>query len=201
MKGGLPGFFRWLSITFVLACQSPKGHGPEVVVYDSGPGDAQKPDAKEPRAIVGYGLDGGSVDDALPTAISEELTGRAMHLLEAITQGNADLASDILFPRDAYLSARDASDAGRTWDRRIREPFRRQVLRLSKKKDMAKAKFISFDLGRALLQVTPRKRGWKKPLWVVRHSKLVYTIEGKTQRLDIAEMTSWRGAWYVTRLR
>jgi hypothetical protein len=35
----------------------------------------------------------------------------------------------------------------------------------------------------------------------VKHSKLAFTIEGKIRHLEIAEMTAWRGAWYVTRLR
>jgi hypothetical protein len=27
------------------------------------------------------------------------------------------------------------------------------------------------------------------------------TIDGRTQRIEIAEMTGWNGAWYVTKLR
>ena len=33
------------------------------------------------------------------------------------------------------------------------------------------------------------------------HDWLALTIEGKTRHLDIAEMTAWRGAWYITRLK
>jgi hypothetical protein len=50
------------------------------------------------------------------------------------------------------------------------------------------------------VQIVPKKHGWKKPLWRVKHSKLTFVIEGKTHRVDIGEMVAWRGAWYVTRL-
>ena len=60
---------------------------------------------------------------------------------------------------------------------------------------------MSFELGHSVVQITPKKRDFKKPLWRVKHSKLTFTIDGKTRHLDIAEMTAWRGAWYVTRLR
>ena len=57
------------------------------------------------------------------------------------------------------------------------------------------------ELGRSIVQITPKNKDFKKPLWRVKHSKLTFMIDGKERHLDIAEMTAWRGAWYVTRLR
>jgi hypothetical protein len=143
-----------------------------------------------------------ALDLAMPAAANEELAGRMRHLLEAIAQSNPDLAGDVLFPRDAYLASRDAVDPQKAWERRVSGAFRRSVERTHKRtKGVANAKFVGFELGHSIAQLTPKKRDFKRPLWRVKHSKLTFTIEGKTRHLDIAEMTAWRGAWYVTRLR
>jgi hypothetical protein len=141
-------------------------------------------------------------DVALPRSSSEELSARMRHLLEAISQNNPDLASDILFPRDAYAASKDLSDPAKAWERRLQQGFRRSIERMHRHmKGIDHAHFVSFELGSSVAQLTPKKKDFKKPLWRVKHSKLTLTIEGKTRHLDIAEMTAWRGAWYVTRLR
>jgi hypothetical protein len=154
------------------------------------------------------GLDGGAngdggVDDlALPPAANEELLGRMRHLLEAISQNNPDLAGDVLFPRDAYVASRDTVDPQKAWEKRVSGLFRRSVERTQKRtKGIENAKFVGFELGHAITQMTPKKHDFKRPLWRVKHSKLMFTIEGKVRHLEIAELTAWRGAWYVTRLR
>jgi len=150
----------------------------------------------------GSTADSGVDDLALPPAASEELLGRMRHLLEAIAQNNADLAGDVVFPRDAYVASRDSVDPQKAWDKRVSGLFRRSVERTHKRtKGVENAKFVGFELGRAVTQLTPKKHDFKKPLWRVKHSKLTFTIEGKVRHLDIAELTAWRGAWYVTRLR
>lgn len=139
---------------------------------------------------------------SLPASTSEELTARAKHLLEAVAHDNADLATDILFPRDAYLAARDTADPGKAWDAKVISAFRRHVHLMHKRtKGIEKAQFVGFEIGHSVLQTTPKKKDWKRPLWKVKHSRLTFTIDGRTQRLEVAEVMGWRGAWYVTRLR
>lgn len=148
--------------------------------------------------------DGGlsEADLVMPPQTSEELPLRMRHLLEAIAQNNPELANDALFPRDAYISTRDAADPQKAWEKRLSGAFQRAVERTHKHtKGMENAKFVSFELGHSITQLTPKKHDFKRPLWRVKHSKLTFTIEGKQRHLDIAEMTAWRGAWYVTRLR
>jgi hypothetical protein len=41
----------------------------------------------------------------------------------------------------------------------------------------------------------------KVALWRVRHSRLNFTIDGKASRIDLAELMSWRGAWYVLAIK
>jgi hypothetical protein len=148
--------------------------------------------------------DGGpsEADLVLPSPTSDELPLRMRHLLEAIAQNNPDLANDALFPRDAYISTRDAVDPQKAWEKRLSGAFHRAVERTHKRmKGMENAKFVGFELGHSITQLTPKKHDFKRPLWRVKHSKLTFTIEGKERHLDIPEMTAWRGAWYVTRLR
>lgn len=156
-----------------------------------------------PEGAVGTTADPGVLDDtAMPASGGEDLTLRMRHLLEAISQNNADLASDALFPRDAYVATKDSPDPPKSWEKRVSVPFRRSVERTHKRmKGIQHARFVSFELGHSIVQITPKKKDFKKPLWRVKHSKLTFMIDGKERHLDIAEMTAWRGAWYVTRLR
>lgn len=151
----------------------------------------------------------GSIEDAappddtnLPAASGDELTARAKHLLEAIAHDNADLGVDMIFPRDAYFAARDTNDPGKQWDNKVVGAFRRSVHTMHRRSQgIERAQFVSFELGHAVNQITPRKKDWKRPLWRVHRSTLTYTVDGRTQRLEISELTSWRGNWYVTKLR
>ena len=159
--------------------------------------------SKDGSAESGAGAlaDSGVDDLALPPVANEELSGRMRHLLEAVAQNNADLAGDVLFPRDAYVASRDSVDPQKAWEKRVSGLFRRSVERSHKHtKGIENAKFVGFELGRSVSQLTPKKHDFKRPLWRVKHSKLTFTIEGKARHLDVAEMTAWRGAWYVTRL-
>ncbi|MDB4945806.1 MAG: hypothetical protein JWP97_5340, partial [Labilithrix sp.] len=146
--------------------------------------------------------DAGLDELAAPPPPDDELYGRMKHLLEAVAQDNPDLAGDVLFPRDAYLASREAEGPQKAWEKRISGQFRRNVERTHKNnKGIENAKFVGFELGRSVTQLTPKKHDFKKPLWRVKHSKLTFTIDGKVRHLDIAELTAWRGNWYVTRLR
>ena len=138
----------------------------------------------------------------MPPATSDDLSARMRHLLEAVAQNNPDLANDALFPRDAYISTRDAADPQKAWERKLSGGFHRAVERTHKRtKGMENAKFVSFELGHSISQLSPKKGDFKRPLWRVKHSKLTFSVEGRQRHLEIAEMTAWRGAWYVTRLR
>lgn len=141
-------------------------------------------------------------DTAMPASTGEDLEKRMRHLLEAIVHNNPELAADALFPRDAYVAMKDTIDPLKTWDRKVASNFQRAVQRWHKQlKGVERARFISFELGHSIVQVPPKKKDFKKPLWRMKHAKLTFSIDGKVRSIDVAEMTAWRGAWYVTRLR
>jgi len=165
-------------------------------------GDAASGDVHEARN-VGVPIDAGAPpDDSIPATSSDELTARARHLLEALGKGDPVLASDIVFPRDGWLALRDEADPGRDWSKRMDGPFEKAVRAVARHhRELDRAQFVSIDLGHAVVQATPRRHGWKKPLWTVHGSRLTYAVDGHTRTVAIREMTAWRGAWYVTRLR
>jgi hypothetical protein len=147
-------------------------------------------------------LETGPADDDVPTSSTEDLTPRARHLLEAIAKDEMDLATDILFPRDGWLATRDAVDPGKDWDRRVASPFRRAIHALARHHhDLDRAQFVSLELGHSLSQATPQRHGWKKAVWILHGCRISFVVDGRTRTLPIREMTAWRGAWYVTRLR
>jgi hypothetical protein len=153
-------------------------------------------------AVVASAIDAGPPNDTMPDSSSDDLSARSRHLLEAIGKDSSDLAADILFPRDGWLATREASDPGKEWDRRVAGPFRKTVHALARSHpDIEHAQFVSFELGPAPEQVSTRRHGWKEHLWTVHGSRITYLVDGHTRTLAIHEMTAWRGAWYVTRLR
>ncbi len=146
--------------------------------------------------------DAGVEDDAFPSAADDELVLRMKHLLEAIAANNPSLAPDLLYPRDAWVRSRDNTDPGKAWDHKVKPAFLRDIAKLHKRtKSIERARFVSFELGHAVAHLPVKRRDLKRPLWRVKHSKLTFTIDDKVKHLDVAEMTAFRGAWYVTRLR
>src|SRR5437899_973615 len=74
---------------------------------------------------VALDVDAGPViDDAAPPAAGDELASRMRHLVEAIAQDNADLAGDVMVPRDAYMLAKDGSDPAKAWEKKVSQGFR-----------------------------------------------------------------------------
>ena len=186
-----------LALASCGSCQDGVGAATDAAA-DARPKDAARDVAAMQDAEP---ADSGPTDDAMPPSSSAELSTRARHLLEAIAQDNADLATDILFPRDAWNQARDGQDPSKVWDSKIKPGFAANIHTWAKQKDMARAQFVSFEIGKTVTQIEPKKKEWKKPLWQVKHSKLSFTVDGQARHLEIAEMVGWRGAWYVTHLR
>ena len=141
------------------------------------------------------------VVDELPDGGAGELATRARHLLEALSQDDPSLAGDIVLPREAYLTSRDAQDPGAAYDSRFKPGFETQIRHVRRhEKGMDRAVFVSFDLGPTPSRVVPRKKEWKDPLWRTRGT-LTFTIDKDVHRMEIAEMIAWKGAWYVAKIR
>lgn len=205
-------------VAFVAASLAPFACTPVPIVDHNVPSDAAVEGGDGATTKSGPAGDGGDAeagspplrkewdagvdDDAFPSAADGELELRMKHLLEAIAAGDPSLGPDLLYPRDAWVRAHDAKDPGKAWDHKIKPSFLRDIAKLHKRtKGMERAKFVSFELGHGIAHVQVKAHDLKKPVWRVRRSRLTYSIDDKTKHLDISEMTSFRGAWYVTKLR
>jgi hypothetical protein len=181
--------------SLALGCRGTRLRGGEAAGTEAGGGPAD-------AGVVAAADAAPPADDAFPSSSGDELSARAGHLLEAIARDDAQLAADILFPRDGWLATRDASDPGKDWEKRVAGPFRRAIRAMARRHaDLDRARFVSIEMGQGVAQVMPRRHAWKKPLWTIRDCRLTFVVDGRTRTLSIREMTAWRGAWYVTRLR
>jgi len=200
---------RMRSRSFVLAIAIAAGAcRPSAAASGDASTRASAPDAGSAleggTSVAAGAPDTGAPSDAenLPPATSDELTLRARHLFEAIVQDDPDLGVDMLFPRDAWILSRDATDPGKQWDGKVAPAFRRAVHALHRRtKGIEHAQLVSFEIGRTVVQATPRRKEWTMPLWDVHHAHLTFTLDGRTMRWDVSELAAWRGAWYVTKLR
>lgn len=187
-----------------IAGTEPRGDARSEAAPGAAPsaGAAVGGDAGAAPGLAGAGA-GASAnqDEALPALASEDLTRRAKHLVEAIAQDSPHLAGDFMFPREGYVAAKDAQDPSRAWDKTVSAPFAKRVHVLHKRmKGLERGQFVGIELGHTVTQITPRKKDFKKPLWRVKHSKILVNVDGRMQRIELGELTSYRGAWYVTRL-
>jgi hypothetical protein len=189
---------RVLGLALVLVFA---GCTPHRTKGDAGPPPSDAGHVAEAEASVpesGAAAAPGPAIDALPPSPSDDLTTRVRHLLEAIAKDDPSLATDIVFPRDAYVAAKDAADPGKHWDDKVMSAFQKQVHLLHKRTNgIERAQLTGFEMGVPISQVVPKKRDMKVALWRVRHCRLNFTIDGKASRIDVAELMSWRGAWYV----
>jgi hypothetical protein len=193
-RRALAGVIAAVSALSASGCKGNKGPfaAAEAGIVEAGADGAPVHAAASPDS-------GAPPDDLIPPATSEELTARGRHLLEAMSKDDPDLGVDLEFPRVAWLDLRDAVDPAKDWDKHVDRPFRRTLHALSRHAEGAQ--FVSLELGHAVVQDSVKKHGWKKALWSVHGSKLTYLVDGHTRTVSIREMTAWRGAWYVTRLR
>jgi hypothetical protein len=163
-------------------------------------GDATKLDASKLDAAIIDANTAASFDD-FPDGGSADLDLRAKHLLEAIASNDPSLGADIVLPREAYISARDAQDAAALYDSKFRTSITNHIARAHRhERGMENATFVSFDLGHDAARTPARHHEWNQPLWRATRSTLTYTIDGRVHRFEIAEMIAWRGHWYVARL-
>lgn len=196
---------RLVVLTLALAscgsCDDPASAGHAGAAQDATLCDAGRDAARDAGAADAQ-IEAGPDDDAMPASDSDELSARARHLLEAIAQDNPDLATDMLFPREAWTHARNGPEPERLWDRRVKSGFSSAIHAWAKRStDVRRAQFVSFEIGKTVTRIEPKRKEWKRPCWRVLHSRLTYSVDGRSRHLEVAEMVGWRGAWYVVRLR
>jgi hypothetical protein len=138
---------------------------------------------------------------SLPAENADSLGKRGMNLLEAVRTGNGDLALDLALPKEAFLLGRDVPDPLRQWERHIHEPYLRAVERLGKRyPEIGEAKFVALEPGKTIVQVAPKRKAWKQPVWKSKNCTLVVMKGSRTLKIPVGDMVNWKGVWYFEKL-
>jgi hypothetical protein len=169
--------------------------------HDAGARAAGELDAGKDGALDAGGLAPEGMITPVPARVSEELTQRMHHLVDAISNDNADLARDAFYPRAAFLKEHEAKDPAKLWDQKVLTGFKKNVHKLNKKLNgQAHVKFQSFDVGQVSEHVPPHSREWLIPTHQAHHAKLIVMLDGKPVTIPVTELVAHRGYWYVTKL-
>jgi hypothetical protein len=138
-----------------------------------------------------------SVDDAL-------FEHRMGLLFRAIVADDPEIARPFFFPLEAYEKVKAIAEPKRDWNRRLWKLFVRDVHDYHRElgDEPTKAKLERLELRERDVQwVKPHREGNAIGYWRVRRSTLhVATADGKSKRLDLTAMISWRGHWHVVHL-
>jgi hypothetical protein len=136
----------------------------------------------------------------LPPPASDELSERAHHLFDAITQGKPELADDFFFPRDPFLALKDVKDPGH-YHANLVSAYHHDVRTLhGSRKSWEGATFKSFELGTPPRWVKPGEEWNKIGYHRTYGGKLHYAVAGRDRVVEVHTIISWDGRWYVTHL-
>ncbi len=136
-----------------------------------------------------------------PPLESEDLTGQARKLFEAIKADNPAMAADFFFPREPFIPLKDVKGAGKYWDQLYRV-YESDIHQLHKKrgKELADATFEGFALGSTPTFVKPGEEANKIGYHRTFNGKLRYRVGDQTRTLETKVIISWAGRWYITHL-
>lgn len=125
-------------------------------------------------------------------------------LAQAILRDDPELARAVFFPVEAYQQVKDIPKPERDWEYRLWKNFKRDVHDYHRRLG-AGARFAEL----VELEPNPRSKSWMKPgsegnklgYFRMTHPKLVFkTTAGRTLKLDLTSLISWRGEWYIVHL-
>lgn len=125
-------------------------------------------------------------------------------LAQAILRDDPELARATFFPVEAYQQVKDIPKPERDWEYRLWKNFKRDVHDYHRRLGSG-ARFATL----VELEPNPRSKSWMKPgsegnklgYFRMTHPRLVFkTLGGKTLKLDLTSLISWRGEWYIVHL-
>lgn len=150
--------------------------------------------------------DGGALAaplEAGAVAPVDELQLRAKKLFEAIQKDEPEIAMQMFFPREPFVSLKDVKDPNAYWDKLVKE-FKAHIHSYHKKlgKKANDAEFEGLELNtKTQVYVAPKKEFNKAGYNKVTKSKLKYKLGGKSRTLVVATMIDHDAKWYVTHLK
>jgi hypothetical protein len=135
-----------------------------------------------------------------PVSSGPELAARTQALWQGIVDDNTDTALTALFPLTAYRQVKDLRNPDSDWHDRIAAAFVHDIHAMhaelgSQAGEATLVGLVVPDV--AAVWVNPHEEYNKLGYWRVYGSSLQYSVGGKTRKLPIYSLISWRGEWYV----
>jgi hypothetical protein len=142
-----------------------------------------------------------AADNNLPPTEGPELQERAKGLLEAVIQDDPKLADPFWFPKEPFIPLKDVKGPDKYWEQ-LHRTYGSDVHALHKKrKSWSNVVFEKFEIGSNPKWVKPGDEANKIGYHRSFHGKLRYSVEGKSESIDVHTVITWQGRWYVTHLR
>jgi hypothetical protein len=127
-----------------------------------------------------------------------DFDARAQRLFEAILHDAPEQASEVFFPRDAFLQVKAIPNPGRYYDK-LYARFQQDIHALHRV--LAKdAQFERFELAKPGGYVKPGEEGNHLPYWAARHCFLHYRERGQAKKLEVRVLITWQDRWYLIHL-
>jgi hypothetical protein len=142
-----------------------------------------------------------AADNKLPPTEGPELQERAKGLLEAVIQDDAKLADPFWFPKEPFIPLKDVKGPDKYWEQ-LHRTYGSDVHALHRKrKSWSGVVFEKFEIGSKPKWVKPGDEANKIGYHRSFHGKLRYSVDGKSESIDVHTVITWQGRWYVTHLR
>jgi len=138
-----------------------------------------------------------------PTSTGTDVAAGGEALWNAIVDDKPDLAMPFFFPRSAYHQVKILRDPDKDWQSRLVDSYTQDIHALHQTlgTQVADAKLIGIEIpDGAARWINPHEEYNKIGYWRVYGSTLNYKIAGKTVRVPIYSLISWRGTWYIVHL-
>ena len=143
--------------------------------------------------------------EELPTTMSSTFQERIRLLFDAIEQDDPGSARAAFFPLEAYEKVKAIADPKRDWERRLIAAFERDIRAYHRKlaQEPEKPKLGTLMVPtKGIRWMKPGSEGNRVGYYRVLRSEIGYQdAAGRTRKLPILSMISWRGEWYVVHLK
>lgn len=161
---------------------------------------ASKKSRKNADAVAAKSDAGPRPAASAPAVDESELFARLAHLVGALRDRDATLATDMVLPRAAADDVLRSNAPRRSWDDKIMPHYRRDIERVGKKLDLHPGASVTrFVLG-STERVSSEKGSVVPGVWIAHRSRISILDDGRAHEVVIAEMVAWRGHWYVLKL-
>jgi hypothetical protein len=182
------------------ALVAPAASTASAVASALAPASASAPASAAPAATAATPPD--PHNKSKPPLQSDDLTGQARRLFDAVKADDPALGSDFFFPREPFIPLKGIKNAGKYWDH-LFHVYANDIHELHRKRarELEGAEFVSFELGSPPGWVNPGEESNSIGYFRTFNGKLRYKLaDGTPRTMETKVIISWNNRWYITHL-